>query len=230
MHYYRESLVRPSITVTDLEKLINEILSKYGGKGKEIYLGRRVDFNWNHRVDGFRTSSKNGRVLVKVYWQGDSTDGDDYVYLTDVLRNGTDVIRAEHHWLGDRTYEVHSDIRVEKYEVESLVKELAKWLSPSEVKERKIAAELIEVEMKIDNKLSDLYTRYASKWGRNEEYYNGSRAVREWVQKTNKELLKMNLEDVLKIVETIFLKNKRSDSYFGTNWNGDRTKPYDLTY
>ena len=230
--YYREQLAKRQ-TSTDFENLIKEVCTKFGGKEKEISLRNRVEFNWNHRVEGFRVSSTNGRILVKVYWQGDSTDGDDYVYMTDVLRKGIDVIPAEHEWLGDRTYCRHSDIRVEKEEIDSLIAELAKWLSPSEIKERKIRAELSLIEREISSKLgNEYYNRYASKgWGcKNEEYYNGRRAVNEWVEKVGKDLLKMDKDTIFKVVDTIFHKNYKTDYYFGKNWNGDRTKPYDLAY
>ena len=230
--FYREELVKRQ-TSTDFETLIKEVCTKFGGKEKEISLWKRVEFNWNHRVEGFRVSSTNGRVLVKVYWQGDSTDGDDYVYLTDVLRRGIDVIPAKHYFDCGRTYEVHSDIRVEKEEIDSLIAELAKWLSPAEVKARKIADQIYTIKCEVTKKLgNEYYNQYASKgWGcKNEEYYNGRRAVTEWLDNAGKDLLKMDMETIFKVVDTIFHKNYKSDYYFGKNWNGDRTKPYDLSF
>ena len=229
--YYREELAKRQ-TPTDFENLIKEVCTKFGGKNKSISLRNRVEFNWDHRVEGF-ILTKGGRVLVNVYWQGDSTDGDDYVYLTDVLRKGTDVIPAEHEWLGDRTYCRHSDIRVEREEVNSLIAELAKWLSPAEVKARKIANQIYTIKYEVSQKLgNEYYNRYARKgFGcKNEEYYNGRRAVNEWLDKAEKDLLKTDMETIFKVVDTIFHKNYKTDSYFGKNWNGDRTKPYDLAY
>jgi hypothetical protein len=230
--YYREQLVHTH-NPSDLEKLIGEICTKFGGKYKTINLWKRVEFNWNHRVEEFRVFGNDGRVSVKVYWQGDSTDGDDYVYLNDVLRKGTHTIKAEHFWDGYRTCEVHSDIRVEREEVESLIKELAKWLSPEEIKERKISAQISEIHKEIDSKLgNDYYRRYASKgWGsKNEEYYNGFRAVKQLIKGWGKEILKMSKEDIFKAVDKVFHANYKTDYYFGKNWNGDLTKPYDLSY
>ena len=230
--YYREQLTKTH-SATELENLISEICTKFGGKDKDISLWKRVEFNWNHRVEGFKVASTNGKILVKVYWQGDSTDGDDYVYLNDVLRKGTDVIKAEHHWDGYRTYEVHSDIRVEREEIDSLIAELAKWLSPEEIKARKISAQLYEISKEIESKLgNEYYTKYASRgWGsKNEEYYNGCRAVRELIKVWGKDVLKMAKEDIFKAVDKVFHTNYKTDYYFGKNWNGDRTKPYDLSY
>lgn len=229
--YYREELVRPH-SVTDLENLIKEVCTKFGGKDNSISLWNRVEYNWNHRVEGFDIA-KNGRVLVKVYWQGDSTDGTDYVYLTDVLRKGIEVIRAEHHFDCGRTYEVHGDIRVEKYEVVSLVSELAKWLSADEIKKRKISAMLFEKEQVVNRKLgNDYYNEYACGWGANKEgYYNGCAAVRQLVKELGEKLLKMEDAEILRVVDVVFKKNNKNDYYFGKKsmWDS-KTKPYDITY
>lgn len=226
--YYRESLVK-SQNSTTLESLIKEICTKFGGKDKSISLHQRVEFNWNHRVEGFRIA-KNGRVLVKVYWQGDSTDGDDYVYLTDVLRKGTDVIRAQHEWLGDRTYCRHGDIRVEKYEVESLVKELAKWLSPNEIKERKIRDMIYEMEKSLIPLKNDLYKRFYNKYN-SECYYNGIYAIDSLIKQKGKELIKLPIERVKEIAEQVFMQNKKADSLIPKDSEYSWAKKvYDIAY
>lgn len=228
--YYRDELVKPHNALA-MESLIKEVIAKYGGEYKRISLSQRVDYNWNHRVEGFCTNSK-GEVLVMVYWQGDSTDGDDYVSFREVLRNGKSVIRAEHEWLGDRTYCRHGDIRVEKEEVESLIKELAKWLSPSEVKQRKINAELAKINKAISLKLGNEYYRnYYNKYNSNgEQYYNGCGAVRQMLDEQGAKLLKMSEEDIFKAVEKVFKANFKTDYQFGKKeMFGKKTIPYDTT-
>jgi hypothetical protein len=226
--FYREELIKKH-TTSDLETLIKEICTKFGGKDKSISLWNRVEFNWNHRVEGFRVA-KNGQVLVKVYWQGDSTDGDDYVYFTDVLRKGTDVIRAVHHWLGDRTYEVHSDIRVEREEVESLVGELAKWLSPSEIKERKINNLIYEMERGLSPLKNDLYNTYYDRWN-SELYYNGIYAIDSLIKQKGKDLIKLPMEQVKEIARKVFLQNKKSDSLIPKESDHSWAKKiYDISY
>ena len=227
--FYREELAK-SHTSNDFENLIKEVCTKFGGKDKSICLWKRVEFNWNHRVEGFRLG-KGGRVLVKVYWQGDSTDGDDYVYLTDVLRNGIDVIKAEHHWDGYRTYEVHSDIRVRREEVESLIKELAKWLSASEIKERKLAEQRSQFRISLNPKMNEFYKRGSHGWMRRDESNdNGCNAVRELLDKEIDKLMKLTMEEVHNIMEKVFRQNCKSDTFFKKNWNGDREVPYDLSF
>lgn len=227
--YYREELTRPH-SVIDTENLIKEVCTKFGGKDKSISLMNRVDFNWNHRVEGF-SIGKSGRVLVRVYWQGDSTDGDDFVYLTDVLRKGVDVIPADHYFECGRTYCKHSDIRVEKYEVESLVAELVNWLSPAEVKARKLAEQRRQFRISLNPKMNEFYKRGSHGWMRRDESNdNGCNAVRELLDKELDKLMKLTMEDVHNIMEKVFRQNCKSNSFFKMNWNGDREVPYDLSH
>lgn len=227
--YYREELAKAK-NYTTLETLINEICTKFGGKDKSISLWKRVEFNWNHRVEGFRVA-KNGKVLVKVYWQGDSTDGDDYVYLSDVLRKGIEVIRAEHFYECGRTYERHSDIRVEREEVENLIVELYKWLTPSEIKERKLAEQRSQFRISLNPKMNEFYKRGGHGFfSRDESNDNGCGAVRELLDKELDKLMKLTMEEVHNIMEKVFRQNCRSNSFFNMNWNGVRQKPYDLSY
>jgi hypothetical protein len=175
---------------------------------------------------------KNGILYVKVYWQGDSTDGDDYVSFNEVYGRGKSVIRAETYWDGCRTRFTHGDINVEKYEVENLIKLLAEWLSPSAIKARKISAELSKVKREIDNKIgNEYYTKYARRFGNNEEYYNGKGGVSAWVKAQDVNLLKMAIEDIFAMVDKVFQANYKSNSFFGKPdmWSS-KTKPYIISF
>lgn len=226
--FYRETIVRTTNT-SSLNTLIKEIVTKFGSD-KSLYIGG-AECNWNHWVKGFAIG-KNGDLLIKVYWQGDSTDGNDYVSFNDVYGRGKSVIRAETYWDGYRTRYRHGDINVEKYEVEKLIKLLAEWLSPDAMKARKVAEELRKIKGEISSILSDAYfTKYARKWGNNEEFYNGKGAVNEWVEKQGNDLLKMEKVDIFAMVDKIFQANYKSDRYFGKvdMWSG-RTKPYTISF
>lgn len=226
--YYREELVKPQ-SMNTLNTLIKEIVTKFGSSN-DLYIGG-VECNWNHWVKGFSVG-KNGILYVKVYWQGDSTDGDDYVSFNEVYGRGKSVIRAETYWDGCRTRFTHGDINVEKYEVESLIKLLAEWLSPSAIKARKISAELSKVKREIDNKMGNEYfTKYARRFGNNEEYYNGRGGVSEWVKTQGVDLLKMAIEDIFAMVDKVFLANYKNDRFFGkTDMWSSRTKPYIISF
>ena len=227
--YFREMLATTQNT-SMLNVILTEVVLKYGAD-KTLRIGG-AECNWNHWVKGF-TISNRGELLVIVYWQGDDTDGDDYVPFNEVYNRGKSVIRAESYWDGYRTRYTHGDINVEKYEVEQLIKLLVEWLSPSAIKARKIRAELREVEKAIDSKLgNEYYSKYASKiYSCNEEYFNGRNAVREWVVAQGENLLKMTLDEVFAMMDKVFHANYKNDRFFGKTdmWSG-RTKPYIISF
>ena len=227
--FYREELVKTQ-NVNTLNTLIKEVVTKFGSSN-QLYLSG-TECNWDHWVRGFSVD-KNGVLYVKVYWQGDSTDGDDYVLFNEVYIKGKSIIRAESYWDGKRTRFTHGDIIVEKFELESLIKVLAEWLSPTAIKERKISAELSKVKREIDNKIgNEYYSKYASKiYSCNEEYFNGRNAVREWVNTQGVNLLKMTIEDIFAMVDKVFKANYKSDRFFGkTDMWSSKTKPYIISF
>ena len=226
--YFREMLATTQNT-SMLNVILTEVVLKYGAD-RTLRIGG-AECNWNHWVKGF-TISNRGELLVIVYWQGDDTDGDDYVSFNEVYNRGKSVIRAETYWDGYRTRYTHGDINVEKYEVEQLIKLLAEWLSPTAIKARKISAELSKVKREIDNKMgNEYYTKYARRFGNNEEYYNGRGAVNEWVKAQDTDLLKMAIEDIFAMVDKVFQANYKTDRFFGKTdmWSG-RTKPYIISF
>ena len=226
--YFREMLATTQNT-SMLNVILTEVVLKYGAD-RTLRIGG-AECNWNHWVKGF-TISNRGELLVIVYWQGDDTDGDDYVSFNEVYNRGKSVIRAESYWDGNRTRFTHGDINVEKYEVESLIKLLAEWLSPSAIKARKISAELSKVKREIDNKMgNEYYTKYARRFGNNEEYYNGRGGVNEWVKAQGVDLLKMAIEDIFAMVDKVFQANYKTDRFFGkTDMWSSRTKPYIISF
>lgn len=228
--YYREELVKPQ-SINTLNTLIKEVVAKFG-KDNHIRIDG-AECNWNHWVTGF-TVGKNGILYVDVYWQGDSTDGDDWVSFNDVYGKGKSVIRAESYWDGNRTRYVHGDINVSKDEVVELINLLSKWLSADAIKARKISAELRKVEKAIDDKLgNEYYSKYAKSkmYSGNEEYFNGRNAVREWVGTQGENLLKMTMDTILAMVDKVFQANYKTDRFFGKTdmWSG-RTKPYIISF
>lgn len=226
--FYREELVKPQ-NVNTLNTLIKEVVAKFGNNNSLYIDGAKC--NWNHWVKGFSVSKK-GDLSIMVYWQGDSTDGDDYVSFNEVYNRGKSVIRAESFWDGHRTRCVHSDINVTKDELIELIGLLSKWLSADAIKARKISAELSTIKSTINKKLgNEYYSKYARNYGRNEEYHNGKYAVEEWVKTQGTNLLKMAIEDIFTIVDKVFQANYKTDRFFGKvdMWSG-RTKPYIISF
>ena len=122
--YYRDIF-----SGNDIRKAISalpEVIKKYGykrwsgSKGNDtLYMKKYTEFEWNHQIEGFFLTDK-GKLCVDIYWQGDSTDGNDSLYVSECIYGKT--IPAEHEWLGDRTYTRHGDLRISKEEFEAAIK------------------------------------------------------------------------------------------------------------
>jgi hypothetical protein len=78
---------------------------------------------------------------------------------------------------------------------------------------------------------NEYYTKYARKYGNNEEYYNGRNSVSEWVKAQGVDLLKMAIEDIFAMVDKVFQANYKNDRFFGkTDMWSSRTKPYIISF
>lgn len=233
--YYRDIFTSGNISLAI--SVLPEVIKKFGYKrhGKYsktndyINLKGYTEFNWNHQIEGFFLTDK-GMVCADIYWQGDSTDGNDSEYVNN-LRYGK-TIPAEHEWLGDRTYYKHSDLRISRDEFEDAIKALGKFLAPDAIKARKEEKRKSELREKV----FDLVKENAPKnsrggWGRDEgweRYWNGREAV-EKVLANNPDLLNKTFDELKPIVEKVFANNNRSDYSMRGGWcNGE--KKFNLAY
>ena len=233
--YYREIL--NSGNIYNAVKLLPEIIKKFGYKRWEDYsktndsisLRRYTEFEWNHRINGFFLNDK-GKVCVDIYWQGDSTDGNDSLYADECINGKT--IPAEHEFIGGRTYYRHSDIRISREEFADAIKAVAQYLSPEEIKARKEANRKADLQKQV----YDLIAEDAPKdkcggWGRDPEweyYWNGRYAVQK-VLEENPNLLNLTFEELKPIVLTVYNNNHKSDYAIRGGWyNGE--KKYNLAY
>lgn len=201
INYYREELKkRPTIA------LITEIVKKYGKEKYHTRICFNCKFNWNHRVEGFYLG-KNDTLWLDIYWQGDSTDGSDSVKVSDLWNRKEVVIPAESFFDGYRTRTTHSDIRVDKSELDEAIAKLLEWLSPEAVKARKeyaVMREILARESKIVG--NELYNKYASRWGENTRYYKGSDSAEAYARENYKALTKKSEEEFHKAIVDAFLK------------------------
>ena len=118
--YYRELI--PTITSAyKLEEVVIEVIKKYKPRGLE------TEMWWDHQLKDL-VVDKN-KLYVEVYWQGDSTDGEDYVIFSNVY-NRRHTIPAKSYFDGYRTRYDHEDIRIEPSEVKELINNLVNWLQP----------------------------------------------------------------------------------------------------
>lgn len=190
--YYREALKNnPS------EELLKEIVIKYG-EGRDIYLAD-VEFNWNHCIKGL-CFAKGNRLCFRVYWQGDSTDGDVYVLVSDV-RRGRAFVPAEHEVFDNRTYERHGDINVIREEYDSAIKALIDYLSPAAIKERK-AARLAYNALDVIDK--ELRPKYRENYCFEDRYWNARNRTHDYVKEHVSDLCKLSRTDFRNSVAMIF--------------------------
>lgn len=232
--YYRDILNGNNIYAA--VKVLPEVIKKYGHKrwssskgNNELCLKGYTEFEWNHRIDGFFLTEK-GVACVDIYWQGDSTDGNDSLRVDECINGKT--IRGEYEWLGDRTYCRHSDLRISAEEFRNALKAVAKYLSPEEMKIRKEAKRKAE----LSEKIFDLVKQNAPKnsrggWGRDEgweQYWNGRIAV-EKVLENNPELLNKTFDELKPIVEKVYANNEKSDYSLRGGWYSGEKK-YNLAY
>ena len=208
-----------------------EIIKKFGCKrygdktNTTINLRGYTEFNWNHQIRGFYIGTykdSKGKLLADIYWQGDSTDGNDSEYAS-ALAYGK-VIPAEHEWLGDRTYCRHGDLRITREEFADALKAVAKYLAPEEIKKRKIATERSEkqsaVYAEIDAKKKDL-----NRWEM-EGFWNGRSAVQKLLE-SKPELIDLPI-DKLKAIALKVWENNNKQSYYLKDYSGKYN--YNLEY
>lgn len=211
-------------------EVLPEIIKKFGHKrwssskgNDELSLRHYTEFEWNHRIDGFFITEK-GVVCADIYWQGDSTDGNDSVEVSR-LANGY-VIRGEYEWIGDRTYCRHSDIRISREELENAIKALATYLSPEEIKARKEADRKADLSSKVFDYI-DAKKKGLERWEM-ENFWNGRIAVQKVLEK-NPSLLDLTFDQLKPIVEKVYANNEKSDYSLRGGWyNGE--KKYNLTF
>ena len=233
--YYRDIFASGSLY--QCAKLLPEVIKKFGCKRWEKYskgndmlnLRGYTEFEWNHRIDGFFITDK-GKGCVDIYWQGDSTDGNDSLYVDECINGKT--IPAVHEWLGDRTYCKHGDLRISREEMENAIRAIGKYLSPEAIKERKESQRKADLQKQV----YDLIAEGAPKdkrggWGRDEEwelYWNGRNAVQK-VLESHHELLDLTFEELKPIVLTVYKNNHKTDYSLRGGWYSGEKK-YNLAY
>ena len=219
--YYRDILANADKNFSLALSVMGDVLKKYGNHPYSNYeIPADVEFNWNHQVKGF-TLTKKGVVYVDVYWQGDSTDGDDCCTLADFRWNNVVVIKAEY-YEPDRygvREERHSPLRVERAEVISAMKWIAEnWLNPKDIKVRK-EKETKEKKMRAltdyvrDNLIKPKTT---NNWGECTD--NARYAVFEFLRTYADAIYKMDKTKVLELAKEVWSNNYRS------NWSTPRDK------
>lgn len=120
--YFRDQI---NSSYSNACSVFREAMEKYGEKRKTRGWRdakiERVGNEWNGDIVGFCYNVRKNELIVEIYWQGDSTDGNDCVVFD---RSGI-VLPAESYWDGYRTREDHSDVRFDQDELYQAMKNFA---------------------------------------------------------------------------------------------------------
>lgn len=227
--YYRDILngndIRKAISV------LPEVIKKYGYKrwsGSKtndiLYIKKYTEFEWNHQLEAFYYVKDKNRVCVDIYWQGDSTDGNESEWADAMIYGKT--IPAEHEWLGDRTYTRHGDLRITAEEFRNALKAVATYLSPEEIKARKIIDRRCNAVDKVF-KYIDEKKKGLDRWEM-EGFWNGRTAVQKVIEMDNG-LTDKPWEEIQPVIEKVFTNNNKSDYSLRGGWYSGEKK-YNLAY
>lgn len=217
--------------------LIPEVMKKFGFVGEyrtEINFPRNVvsdNFNWNHSIEGFDLSKK-GELCAKVYWQGDSTDGTEYVPARYLIGGYT--VKAQWDNVGGSWGMEcrHSPLNVTEDELRKAIKAIVPLLSSDCIKARKKHQENRPYVMPLYKRINTLvlnnrpYNRYGD-----DEYkqkrHNAEDAVRSLVEDAKK-YMQMPERECGIILNKIYEQNYKVNAEFKTNAEGE--KVYNLSY
>ena len=217
--------------------LIPEVMKKFGFVGEyrtEINFPRKVvsdNFNWNHSIEGFDLSKK-GELYAKVYWQGDSTDGTEYVPARYLIGGYT--INAKWDNVGGSWGMEcrHSPLNVTEDELRKAIKAIVPLLSSDLTKARKKYQENRPYVMPLYKRINTLvlndrpYNRYGSDEYK-EKRHNAEDAVRSLVEDAKK-YMQMPERECGIILNKIYEQNYKVDAEFKTNADG--AKIYNPSY
>lgn len=102
----------------DIYNNLIKIVKKYGTKEYENEYRLRftpIDRRWNNEIT-YMSYYKNN-LWLNVYWQGDSTDGDELIKFVDVWNKGEVLVQGNSFFDGYRERKDHSDFTVTKDKV-----------------------------------------------------------------------------------------------------------------
>lgn len=213
--YYRDILngndVRLSLSI------IPEVMKKFGFVDKyrtEINFSSKVvhdNFNWNHSIEGFDLSKK-GELYAKVYWQGDSTDGTEYIPARYLIGGYT--VKAQWDNVGGSWGMVcrHSPLNIDADELPKAIKAIVPLLSSDLIKARKKERENEPYVMPMYGRINKWMEKKHpyNRWGNDtykEKHHNAEEAIRTLTISEAKKYMQMNLRECEDIFDKIYELN-----------------------
>ena len=194
-------------------------VEKFGadyGTHKAVYFDRETrskNFNWNHTINAIKVYDM--KVILSVYWQGDSTDGSEGVYLTDAIKGIR--IPAEYNDIGDRVVCRHSDINVTREDVDKAIKALGEYISLDAIKARENAKIRAEREKEMEMRVNGLCLNnkvHNDRLSIDEEHRNGKKAVYAVVKRDFDKLFNLKDEELKAILDKVYWQNHKDDRHF----------------
>lgn len=167
--------------------IVKDIIKDYGT------INVKGEFNWNHRIDGFWMSEN--KLMISVYWQGDSTDGNDSVSASGFLTRDTVTIPAVTFFDGYRTRETHSDLHITRDELKAVVPAIIEWLSPENIQARETQRKREKAYKKVKDYMKEnlvpKFKRY-DEW----KYVKNAFVLNQYIYNNAIELAKLSNEEL----------------------------------
>ena len=165
------------------------------------------NYNWSHGIEGVHLNTE-GVVSIDIYWQGDRTDGTEYMKLWNAV-NGNNRIPGK--WYNDGKCERYP-ITVERKELSAMFKEVARLLSEEEIQKRKDS----QMRQKVSERIfPEFYRRYsAGIFGGDTRAYNGYTAVGALIDAEWRRLKDMSDDDLWAVVAKVRNQNFKFNHEF----------------
>lgn len=123
--YFRDMLRRDIYTASDI---IVDVLNKYGKSKYSTFIRAQSDNKfWNCRITGIGLD-KNNKPYLEIYWQGDSTDGYETIWLSELIRNQTVEIKSDCFDECGRLYVRHGVLTIKREWLQSVFNNVANYI------------------------------------------------------------------------------------------------------
>ena len=172
-----------------------------------ISLRNRDNYNWNHTIQSLELIAP-GKVSVRIYWQGDLTDGAYSFDLKEIAAASMSRYDYKIKASWDGHYERHGLLRIDPFELREAFLLIADDLDDGPLQEIEKRAREVELD---DIKQS----RYSNVWyfqDNREAYWNGALGVYEHLGKSPQTYMAMSDDELRKVISEVYAANEKLDA------------------